>query len=83
MWYVQGNFPQPPSIATSFAAVCGGESSGCLSGPPGFTFTCGWGSFKLKMGAQLAGQDFISNQCKARQTSVPHDVTCRQKEKTS
>lgn len=83
MWYVQGNFPQLPSIAASFAAVCGGESSGFPAGPPGFTFTGGWGSFKLKMGAQLAGQDFISDQREARQTSVPHDVTCRQKQKTS
>lgn len=43
--------------------------------PQPLTFT-GWRRpFKLEVGAQPAGQDFISNQGVAREAAVPNDVT--------
>lgn len=40
-----------------------------------FTFTGGWGSLKLQVGAQFAGEDFIPNQGEAGEAAVPDDVT--------
>lgn len=89
MQHLQGNlFQLPPRLLRPLAspepmaAIPGQESFGC-QWVPGCTFTGGWRAFKLQVSAQFAGQDFVSNQCKARKASVPHNVTCRKKQKTS